>query len=55
MFKLNYAELLQFSLKEDLINNGYPLIAEEVISKPQYSEEFIHNNPKPNVVFLKEI
>ena len=29
-----YAELLQFSLKEDLVNNGYSLFAEEVISKP---------------------
>ena len=32
---LQYDELLQFSLKEDLINNGYSLFAEEVISKPQ--------------------
>ena len=38
---LYYAELLQFSLKEDLVNNGYSLFAEEVISKPQYAEEFI--------------
>ena len=38
---LHYAELLQFSLKEDLVNNGYSLFAEEVISKPQYVEEFI--------------
>ena len=29
---LHYAELLQFSLKENLVNNGCPLIAEEVIS-----------------------
>ena len=36
-----YAGLLQFSLKEDLVNNGYPLFKEEVISKPQYAEEFI--------------
>ena len=38
---LNYTELQQFSLKEDLVNNGYSLFAEEVISRPQYAEEFI--------------
>ena len=38
---LRYAELPQFSLKEDLVNNGYALFAEEVISKLQYAEEFI--------------
>ena len=36
-----YVELLQFSLKEDLVNNGYFLFAEEVISNSQYAEEFI--------------
>ena len=39
-----YAEILQFSLKEDLVNNGYSLFAEEVISKPQYAEEFIKDD-----------
>ena len=29
---LNYTELTQFSLEEDLDDNGYSLIAEEVIS-----------------------
>ena len=29
------------SLKEDLVNNGYSLFADDVISKPQYAEEFI--------------
>ena len=29
------------SLKEDLVNNGYFLFEEEVISKPQYAEDFI--------------
>ena len=38
---LHYAELLQVSLKEDLVYNGYSLFAEKVISKPQYVEEFI--------------
>ena len=38
---LYFAELLQFSLTEDLVNNGYSLFAEEVISKFQYAEEFI--------------
>ena len=38
---LHYDELLQFSLKEDFVNNGYSLFAEEAISKPQYAEEFI--------------
>ena len=38
---LHYAELIQLSLKEDLVSNGYSLFAEEVISKPQYAEEFI--------------
>ena len=38
---LHYAELLQFSLKDDVVNNGYFLFAEEVISKPQYAEKFI--------------
>ena len=37
---LEYTELPQFSLKEDLVNDGYPLFAEEVISRPQYAEEF---------------
>ena len=37
----HYAELLQFLLREDLVNNGYSLFAEEVISEPQYAEEFI--------------
>ena len=32
---------LQFSLKENLVSNGYSLIAEKVISKPHYTEEFI--------------
>ena len=31
---LHYAERLQFSLKEDLIDNDYSLFAEEVILKP---------------------
>ena len=30
-----------FHLKKNLTNNGYSLFAEEVSSKPQYSEEFI--------------
>ena len=29
------------TLKEDLVNNGYSLFAEEVISKSQYEEDFI--------------
>ena len=41
VINLHYAELLHFSLKEDLVNNSYSLFAEEVISKPQYAEEFI--------------
>ena len=40
-FTLNCTELSQFSLKEDLIDNGYSLFAEEVISRPQYADEFI--------------
>ena len=40
---LYYAELLQRSLKDNLVNNGYSLTAEEVISKPQYAEEFIES------------
>ena len=40
---LHYAELLQVLLKENLVNNGYSLFAEEVISKPQYAEEFIRS------------
>ena len=37
---LHNNDLLQFSLKEDLVNNCYYLFADEVISKPQYAEEF---------------
>ena len=40
-YTLPYAEPLQFSLKEDLDDNGYSLFAEKVISKSQYAEEFI--------------
>ena len=40
---LYYAELLQFSLKEDLVNNGYSRFAEEVFSKPQFADEFIES------------
>ena len=39
VLSLHYAALLQFSLEEDLVNNGCSLFAEEVISKPQYAEE----------------
>ena len=28
-------------LKEDLVDNGYSLFAEELILKPQYAEEFM--------------
>ena len=43
---LHYAELLHLLIffnfiKEDLVKNGHSLFAEEVISKPQYAEEFI--------------
>ena len=38
---LHYAKLLQFSLKEDVVNNDYSLFAKEVILLPQYTEEFI--------------
>ena len=38
---LHYAELLQVSLKEDLVYNDYSLFAGEVISKPQYAQESI--------------
>ena len=38
---LHYAELLQASLKEDLVHNDYSLFAEEDISRHQYAEEFI--------------
>ena len=37
----HYAELLQVSLKEDLVNNGCSLFAKEIILKPQYAEDFI--------------
>ena len=36
-----YAELLQVSLKEDLVDNGYFVFEHKVISKSQYAEEFI--------------
>ena len=32
---LNYTELPQFSIKEDLVDNGYSLFEEEVISRHQ--------------------
>ena len=41
LMNLLHAELLQVSLREDLVNIDYSLLAEEVISKPQYAEEFI--------------
>ena len=37
---VHYSELLQFSLKIDLVNNGYSLFA---VSKPQYAKECILN------------
>ena len=39
---LHYADQPQFSLKENLVNNGSSLFAEEVISKPQYAGDFIN-------------
>ena len=34
------SELPQFSSEEDLVNNGYSLFAEDVISRPHCAEEF---------------
>ena len=45
---LHYVELLQFSLKEDLL-------AEDVISKPQYAEEFIKSSQFSLVTTLSRV
>ena len=39
-------------LKEDLVNNGYSLFVEEVISKPQYAEELIKSFQFSQVTIL---
>ena len=41
---MHYAELLQVSLKEDLVYNDYSLFAKEFIWKSQTAEEFIKRN-----------
>ena len=37
----HHAKLPEFSLKEEMVYNGYSLFAEEVILYPQYAEELI--------------